>query len=108
MLNWITNPLVWSGVLGTLGAAAGLLAVADIRRRRAAAQTAAFHALSAEAGLSRGDRLLLRRLAWRARVPVPAALLVSRGCFDFASRCGDLSPPQRERAAIIRRRVFGA
>ena len=51
----------------------------------------------------RGDRILLSRVAPRR---LPAAVLISRGCFDAAVGRYDPGPDEARRLAALRRRVF--
>jgi hypothetical protein len=111
ILEWLgttlTNPLLLGLLMAAVGAFLGALAARDLLRRRAAMQAGVFRHLALKLGLGWSDRRLVRRAALHAGVPSPAALLISRGCFDFAAqRCGDVSERDLKRLNVIRRQVF--
>ena len=69
-------------------------------------QGAAYRRLGRALGLARRDRRLVWHVAREARLPCPASLLISAGCFDHAARRSISRPGRSQRLAAIRRRVF--
>ena len=94
--------LVAAGSAGAVAAGLSLM-----RRDPARRDTADAGRLGAALGLRRRQRHLVVALARSADMPTPAALLISRGCFDHAMRCYVAAHGRARQVAAIRDRVFG-
>ncbi len=101
-----TSSAVGGAVLLVLGVSLGAWVVMRMRSQDRLRQGPAYRRLSRALGLGRRDRTLVWLVAREARLPCPASLLISRGCFDHAARRSVSRPGRSRRLAAIRRRVF--
>ncbi len=101
-----TFSAVGGAVLLVLGVALGAWVVMRMRSQDRLRQGPAYRRLSRALGLGRRDRTLVWLVAREARLPCPASLLISRGCFDHAARRSVSRPGRSRRLAAIRQRVF--
>jgi hypothetical protein len=101
-----SDPTAWTVALLAAGMLLGLLSVAGLVHRSRRHHSGIFRRLAQALGLGRRQQRLLVVMARRSRIGSPAALLVSRGCFDYAARCGRRAP--RPEVAALRRQLFDA
>ncbi len=101
-----TSSAVGGAVLLVLGVSLGAWVVMRMRAQDRLRQGPAYRRLSRALGLGHSDRTLVWLVAREARLPCPASLLISSGCFDHATRRSVSRRGRSRRLAAIRRRVF--
>lgn len=100
------DPVILASVLGTIGLALAIASILSAVRRDRRMCGPTWRALCQSLGVTARQRRLLARIARRARMRSPASLLISRGCFEFATRYGPHRPGHRAQLAAVRQTVF--
>lgn len=103
---WLTQGRLAALLLLAIAVAAMAGAVLSLRHRDAERQGPAVRALARQLGLDPQERRVVVRVAARAHVHAPAALLVSRGCFDAAIARAGVAGADAECMRRVRRRLF--
>ncbi len=94
-------------VCTTIAVAIAAAAANSLMRRDTARHGPALRRLARKVGLAAADRRLVTRVATRAGVSCPVAMLVSRGCFDASVARAGVSGEDAAGMARVRRFVFG-
>jgi len=100
------NRLLAAGVVFAMALALGAVGLLSLIRRDHIRQGPTMRRLCRALGLDTPQRRLLEQLAVKTGVRCPAALLISRGCFDTAHRRYGPQGVELQQLNRIRRRVF--
>jgi hypothetical protein len=103
---WLTAGRLASLLLIAVAIAGMTAAVLSLLHRDAERQGPVVRALARQFGLNPEERRVVLRVAARAHVHAPAALLVSRGCFDAAIARAGVAGPDADCMRRVRRRLF--
>ncbi|MEE9129110.1 MAG: hypothetical protein V3T84_03765 [Phycisphaerales bacterium] len=104
---WSTqNRLLAAGLVFAMALALGAVGLLSLARRDRIRQGPTMRRLCRALGLDTAQRRLLEQLAVNTGVRCPAALLISRGCFDTAHRRYVPQGVELQQLNRIRRRVF--
>ncbi len=100
------NRLLVAGLVIAMAMALLAVGVLSLVRRDHVRQGPTMRRLCRALGLDTPQRRLLEQLAGKTGVRCPAALLISRGCFDTAQRRYGPEPAEAQQLQSIRQRIF--
>ena len=104
---WSTQyRLLAAGLVFAMALALGAVGLLSLVRRDRIQQGPTMRRLCRGLGLDTAQQRLLQQLAFKTGVRCPAALLISRGCFDTAHRRYRPQGVELQQLDRIRRRVF--
>ncbi len=104
---WSTqNRLLAAGLIFAMALALAAVGLLSLVRRDRIRQGPTMRRLCRALGLDTPQRRLLEQVADKTGVRCPAALLISRGCFDTAHRRYGPQGVELQQLNRIRRRVF--
>lgn len=95
-----------AGLVIAMALALVTVGVLSLVRRDHVRQGPTMRRLCRAVGLDTAQRRLLEQLAVKTGVRCPAALLISRGCFDTAHRCYKPQGIELQQLHSIRQRIF--
>ncbi len=105
--GWSTqNRLLAAGLVFAMALALAAVGLLSLARRDRIRQRPTMRRLCTVLGLDMAQRRLLEHLAVKTGVRCPAALLISRGCFDTAHRRYGPQGVELQQLNRIRRRIF--
>lgn len=104
---WLTqNRLLAAGLVLAMVLALAAVGLLSLTRRDRIRQGPTMRRLCRALGLDTPQRRRLEHMAVKTGVRCPAALLISRGCFDIAQKRYDPQGVELRQLNRIRRRVF--
>ena len=104
--GWPGHPMLWTSLIAMIAAALAVAAMRSLQRADDKSGGPGFRALASGLDLSRANRRLLGRVAARAGIESPAAILISRGSFDHAVRTASPCSRDARRLRGLRSRIF--